>query len=66
MKLTNEEFDTLEWLNDRPEGCASSYDCYLYSIQKRILNDLKDNGLVRKKFFGWEITGKGVKKLNKY
>lgn len=66
MKLSGEEFYTLNWLYNYPEYSASIYDCYLHSIKKSILNDLKEKNLVRKKFFGWEITSKGIKKVRKY
>jgi ribosomal protein S19E (S16A) len=59
MKLSYEELDALNMTENWFGGSINRMDLFVADIRKSVMNDLTDEGFLRKKFIGWEITRKG-------
>lgn len=70
MKVPNEMYnDELDALNVTSRwfgGSINRLDIFVASIDASVMKDLVDQGLLRSKIFGWEITKLGRQTLEKF
>ena len=65
MKLLTEEIDALNMTRNWFGGLINKLDLFVADIENSTMRDLQDMGLLRKKFFGWEITREGKQELKR-
>lgn len=61
--MTSSELDALNVMLHWFGGHMGGFDCWIASIPTRLMRDLQEKGMVRKRLLGWEITSKGRQAL---